>query len=194
MKVGYMRVSTKEQNLDRQLEILKEAGVERIFEEKVSGKSANRPQLQEMLAFVREGDTVVVESISRLARNTRDLLEIVDSLKQKGVGLVSLKENIDTGTPAGQFMLTLFGAMAELEREYILSRQREGIEIAKAKGVYKGRKSIEVDLGQFLAVYDDWMFKKITAREAMRRLGLKPSTFYRKVKEYRANGKLGGSK
>ena len=131
MKIGYVRVSTKEQNTARQEELMKSMGVERVYIDKMSGRSTDRPALLEMMDFVREGDSVVVESISRFARNTKDLLELTEQLSNKRVQFISQKENIDTNTPAGKFMLTIFGAVAELEREYIRQRQREGIVIAK---------------------------------------------------------------
>ena len=134
-----------------------------------------------MMSYVRRGDTVVVESISRFARNTRDLLELVEKLTAKEVEFISQKEAIDTTTPTGKFMLTVFGAVAELEREYILQRQQEGITIAKANGVYKGRKPIQRP--NFNQVVQLWRGGEISAAEAMRRLDLKPSTFYRKVRK-----------
>ena len=143
MKIGYIRVSTQEQNTIRQEVLMKSLGVDEIYIDRMSGKNANRPELQKMMEYVRRGDTVIVESISRFARNTRDLLELVEKLSAKGVEFVSKKEAIDTTIPTGKFMLTVFGAVAELEREYILQRQREGIAIAKANGVYKGRKPIQ---------------------------------------------------
>ena len=124
MKIGYIRVSTQEQNTLRQELILAELGVEELFIDKSSGKNAKRPELQRMMDYVRQGDTVVVESISRFARNTRDLLELVEKLTEKQVEFISKKEAIDTSTPTGKFMLTVFGAVAELEREYILQRQK----------------------------------------------------------------------
>ena len=154
--------------------------VDEVFIDRMSGRNTARPELQRMLEYVRKGDTVIVESISRFARNTRDLLELVERLTAKGVEFVSQKEAIDTTTPTGKFMLTVFAAVAELEREYILQRQREGIAIAKANGVYKGRKPIVRD--NFDAVVSIWRRGEITAVEAMRRLDMKPSTFYRKVK------------
>ena len=134
MRVFYVRCSTIEQNEARQLKMAEEQNAEKVFVDKASGKNTDRAAFKEMMAFVRAGDTVVVESISRIARNTRDLLSIVSELTEKGVEFVSLKENIDTTTPQGRFMLTVFGALAELERENILERQREGIEIAKSEG------------------------------------------------------------
>ena len=184
MNIGYVRVSTDEQNTARQEVLMKELGVEMVFIDRASGKNTNRPELKRMLDYVREGDTVIVESISRFARNTRDLLELTDHLDSICVAFVSKKETIDTNTPAGKFMLTVFGAMAQLERDYIKDRQAEGISIAKQKGVYKGRKPLEVDEVGFEEQYRIWKAGNCTARTAMARLGLKPNTFYRRVKEY----------
>lgn len=182
MKIGYIRVSTQEQNTIRQEVLMESLGVEELYIDRASGKNTQRPELQKMLDYVRRGDTVIVESISRFARNTRDLLELVEQLTEKGVEFVSQKEAIDTSTPTGKFMLTIFGAVAELEREYILQRQREGIEIAKSQGKYTGRKPItHPDFDRVTAL---WRSGEITAVEAMRRLNMKPSTFYRKVKNH----------
>lgn len=180
MKIGYVRVSTQEQNTIRQEAMMAALGVDEIYIDKASGKSTDRPQLRQMMEYVRRGDTVIVESISRFARNTRDLLELVEQLAAKGVEFVSQKEAIDTSTPTGKFMLTVFGAVAELERDYILQRQREGIEIAKQQGKYTGRKPIVRP--NFEAVTSQWKSGQITAVEAMKRLDMRPRTFYRKVK------------
>jgi len=181
MKIGYIRVSTADQNTARQEVLMAELGVEKVFVDRISGKNTDRPELKEMMGFIRSGDTVIVESISRFARNTKDLLELVELLTAKGVEFVSKKEAIDTTTPTGKFMLTVFGAVAELEREYTLQRQAEGIAIAKEQGVYKGRKPIVRP--EFVSVVSLWRQGSITAVEAMNRLDMKPSTFYRKVKE-----------
>ena len=181
MKIGYIRVSTQEQNTIRQEALMETLGVDEVYIDRMSGKNTNRPELQKMMEYVRKGDTVIVESISRFARNTRDLLDLVERLTAKGVEFVSKKEAIDTTTPTGKFMLTVFGAVAELEREYILQRQREGIAIAKEAGKYTGRKPITPP--NFQEVTDMWKRGEITATEAMRRLSMKPSTFYRKVKK-----------
>ena len=183
MQVGYIRISTMGQNTARQEVLMRELGVEKVFVDRMSGKSADRPELKAMMAFVRQGDTVVVESISRFARNTKDLLELVEQLTAKGVEFISKKEAIDTTTPTGKFMLTIFGAVAELEREYILQRQAEGIAIAKQQGVYQGRRPIAHP--DFEKTATLWREGEITATEAMKRLNMKPSTFYRKVKELR---------
>ncbi len=187
MKIGYVRVSTKEQNTARQDELMKSLGVEKVFLDKMSGKNTDRPELQNMLGFVREGDSVIVESISRFARNTKDLLELTEQLNNKHVQFISQKERIDTDTPAGKFMLTIFGAVAELEREYIRERQREGIEIAKQRGKYKGRP--EKQINSFDEVYQKWKKGKLTATSASKQLGVSRSTFYRKVSEYEDNNK-----
>lgn len=180
MKIGYIRVSTQEQNTIRQEALMESLGVDEVYIERMSGKNTNRPELQKMMEYVRKGDIVIVESISRFARNTRDLLELVERLTAKGVEFVSRKEAIDTTTPTGKFMLTVFGAVAELEREYILQRQREGIAIAKEQGKYKGRKPIEApELEQTIA---KWKSGAITAAEAMRTLHMTKTTFYRRAK------------
>ena len=121
----------------------------KTFIDKCSGKNMNRPQLKAMLDYVREGDVVVVSDFSRLARSTKDMLQIVQDLTDTGVGLISMKENLDTETPQGKFMLTVFAALAELDRATILQRQREGIEIAKSEGKYKGRKPVPFDEERF---------------------------------------------
>ena len=185
MKIGYIRVSTREQNIARQEVLMKELGVDEIFIDKMSGKNMNRPELKRMMHYVRKGDFVIVESISRFARNTKDLLELIEQLKEKNVEFISKKENIDTTTPTGKFMLTVFGAVAELEREHILQRQAEGIAIAKEDGKYKGRKKIVND--KFEKVYTEWKSGNISAVRAMELLGMKRNTFYRRVAEYEEN-------
>lgn len=183
MKVGYARVSTKEQNEARQIRAFEDEGIEKVYLDKQSGKDADRPQLKEMLAFIREGDIVVVESISRIARNTKDLLTIVETINGKGAEFVSKKEALDTRTPTGKFMLTVFGAMAELEREYILGRQAEGIAIAKEQGKFKGKPKMVIDETAMKRECKRWREGEQTATETMKRLNLKPNTFYRRVKE-----------
>lgn len=142
MKIGYVRVSTVEQNEGRQIEGLSKHGIEKWYTEKVSGKSTDRPELQRMLSEVKPGDIVYVHDFSRLARSTKDLLEIVESLNARNIHVVSNKENIDTNTNSGKLMLTMFAAIYEFERTNMLERQAEGIEIAKREGKYRscGRK------------------------------------------------------
>lgn len=144
MRLAYIRVSTIDQNEQRQVEAMQKYNIEKWFIEKVSAKDTNRPKLQELLDFAREGDTIHIHDFSRLARSTKDLLDIVELLNSKGVILVSNKENIDTGTPTGKLMLTMIGAINEFERTNLLERQREGIAIAKREKKYKGRKAVTI--------------------------------------------------
>lgn len=182
MKVGYIRVSTKEQNTVRQDKLMGELEVEKVYTDRMSGKSKERPELRKMMDFVREGDSVTVESISRFARNVRDLLDLTATLEDKGVQFISKKESIDTSTPQGKFILTVFGAMAELEREYILERQAEGIAIAKSEGRMTGRPVKQID--DFENIYNDVKAGKVSATKAAKQLGISRSTWYRKVKDY----------
>ena len=183
-RIGYIRVSTEHQETARQEALMEQYQVERIFAEKMSGKNADRPELKAMLEYVREGDTLYIESISRLGRSTRDLLNIIDVLQRKGVTLVSAKENIDTDTPQGRFVLSIFAALSELEREQTLQRQREGIAIAKAQGKYKGRQPQPIDWIKFSQLYEQWKAGAITAVWFQKEMGLRANTFYRRLKEY----------
>ncbi len=178
MNVAYVRVSTIEQNEERQIEGLKKYGIEKWFTEKVSGKDMNRPQLQQALEFVRDGDTLFVHDFSRLARSTKDLLDIAERLDKKGVRLVSNKENIDTHTNTGKLMLTLIGAIAEFERANILERQREGIAIAKEKGVYKGRKASidKIPSDKWNFYYDLYLRRDLSKAGLARKLGVSRPT------------------
>lgn len=184
MKIGYMRVSSSSQKLDRQEVIMEKLSVDRIYVDVQSGKNTSRPELQRMLSEIQNGDTLIVESISRFARNTKDLLNLIEKLDEKGVKFVSQKENIDTESATGKFMLTIFGAVAQLERDYLLQRQKEGIAIAKAKGKYRGRKAIEIDEKKFQRLYKEWKSEKLSSKHFMLDLGIKPNTFYRRVAEF----------
>lgn len=180
MKVGYIRVSTKDQNTARQEVLMQEQGVDKVFIEKISGKVVNRPQLEALMQFVREGDIVVVESISRFGRNIRHFLELLDRLQEKKVELISIKEKFDTSTVSGRFMIVVFAALAEMEREYILDRQSEGIAVAKAEGRFNGRPVKQLD--SFEVIYSQWKDKEISAAKAARILGISRSTFYSRIK------------
>ena len=184
MKVAYVRVSTVEQNEARQLEALDKFGIDKWYVEKVSGKDTNRPKLREMLDFVREGDTVYIHDFSRLARSTKDLLEIVETLNQKKVNLVSNKENLDSSTPTGKLMLTMIGAIAEFERANLLERQREGIAIAKKQGKYKGRKPVNVDKDTFTAQYERYQKREINKGELAKILDVSRPTLDKLIAEY----------
>lgn len=182
MRIGYVRVSTVEQNEARQVEALKKHGVERWYTEKVSGKDMDRPELQAMLDFAREGDTIYIHDFSRVSRSTTDLLTLVESLRKKGVALVSDHENFDTSTPGGKLMLTVIAAINEFERTNMLERQREGIAIAKRDGKYKGRrrKAVE-DMGE---VYRQWVTREKTKAELARGLKISRPTLDRLIKEW----------
>ena len=182
---GYIRVSGADQNEDRQLIAMAALGIpqENIYIDKLSGKNTVRPGLQELLAAVGQGDTIIVESVSRFARNTRDLLELIEKLTLIGVEFVSQKEHIDTTTPTGKFMLTVFGAVAELERGYILQRQREGIAAAKAKGKHLGRP-ISRFPDNFNEIVRGWNRKLVSLPKMLEKCGgVSKSTFYRKIRE-----------
>lgn len=145
MRIGYKRVSSVDQNTDRQLPELQ---LDRIVEDKASGKSIDRPGLRELISYAREGDVIYVHSLDRLARNLKDLIEIVNQLKAKKVELITIKENLtfnQSNNPMSDLLLHIFGALAEFERSFILERQREGIAIAKKKGKFLGRPKMITD-------------------------------------------------
>ena len=183
MNIGYVRVSTVDQNEARQVEALKKYGIEKWYSEKVSGKDLNRPKLQEMLDFVREGDTIYIHDFSRISRSVKDLLSLIDLLEAKKVHLVSVKENLDTSTPAGRLMLTMIGAINEFERANLLERQAEGIAIAKAKGKYKGRKAIEIDKS-FIDGYQRYLARKINKLQLAKELGISRPTLDKLIEQY----------
>ena len=176
MKVAYVRVSTAEQNEARQIEGLKKYDIEKWYIEKVSGKDTNRPKFQDMLEFVREGDTVYIHDFSRIARSTKDLLDIVDQLANKGVSLVSNKEILDTSTATGKLMLTMIAAINEFERQNLLERQREGIEIAKREGKFKGGQVKRIEESTFKAAYERYSKREINKTEFAAALGVSRPT------------------
>lgn len=190
--VGYIRVSTVEQNTESQNVMLNKIGMDKIFEEKISGKNTDRPQLQAMLEYVREGDTVYVKDLSRLARNTKDLLDIVEYLTNKGVSLKSLKESIDTSTNFGKLMITFLGAIYQFERDNLRERQRDGIAVAKQKGKYKGRKKVDKP-ANFSEVYQKWLNREIKSVAAIRELNISEYAFYKFVKESGSRSGVGGN-
>lgn len=183
MKVAYIRVSTEEQHEARQKEAMKGFGIDKYFIEKKSGKNAkDRPQLQAMLEFVREGDTVYIHSLDRLARSTQDLLNIVEQLQAKGVELHSDKEAIDSNTPTGKLMLTMIAAINQFERENLLERQREGIAIAKEQGKYKGRKQLKPEAwGEAYSKYKAREIKSVS--ELAKVLGISRPTVYKLIEQ-----------
>ena len=182
MNIAYVRVSTVEQNEQRQIEAMKPFNIEKWFIEKISAKDTNRPKLQELLEFAREGDTIHVHDFSRLARSTKDLLDIVEQLTQKNIYLVSNKENIDTSTPTGKLMLTMIGAINEFERYNLLERQREGIAIAKRNGKYKGGKRKSVP--DFENGYQRYLRREISKVGLAKELRISRPTLDKLIKEY----------
>jgi len=183
MNIGYLKVSTIDQNESRQLESLKEYDIDNWFSEKVSAKDTKRPELKRMIEFARKDDTIYIYSLDRLARSTKDLLNIVEQLQAKGIHLVSHKENINTNTATGKLMITMIGAISNFEKQNMLERQREGIAIAKENGVYKGRKVIPYPNNWFV-VYSQYKIRELTGTKAMNMLGLKRNTFYKLIKKY----------
>ena len=184
MRLAYIRVSTIDQNEQRQVEAMQKYGIEKWFIEKVSAKDTNRPKLQELLDFAREGDTIHIHDFSRLARSTKDLLDIVELLNSKGVILVSNKENIDTGTPTGKLMLTMIGALNEFERTNLLERQREGIAIAKREKKYKGRKAVSIP--DFEKHYQRYLKREINKSDLAKELKISRPTLDKLINEYQS--------
>lgn len=183
MKLAYIRVSTEEQNEARQIEAMKQYGIDKFFTEKVSGRTANRPKLQEMLEFAREGDIIHIHDLSRLARNLSDLLNIIETLNAKGIHLISNKENINTNTPTGRLMIAMLGAIYEFERENTLERQREGIAIAKAQGKYLGGKRKAVK--NFDELYRKYLAREIPSKSALAKaLNVSRPTLNRIIDDY----------
>ena len=183
MNIAYIRVSTVEQNEQRQIEAMKPFNIEKWVIEKISAKDTNRPKLQELLEFAREGDTIHVHDFSRLARSTKDLLDIVEQLTQKNIYLVSNKENIDTSTPTGKLMLTMIGAINEFERYNLLERQREGIAIAKRNGKYTGGKRKNVS--NFENGYQRYLRREISKVALAKELRISRPTLDKLIKEYK---------
>lgn len=181
--IAYVRVSTAEQNESRQIEALEKHDIDKWFIEKASGKDANRPKLKDMMDYIREDDTVYIHDFSRLARSTKDLLEIVEFFNRKKVHLVSNKENLDTSTPTGKLMLTMIAAINEFERQNLLERQREGIAIAKKAGKYKGGHVKKIDDKIFNAAYERYKTRQITKVQFARELHISRPTLDKLLKD-----------
>ena len=182
MRIGYVRVSSLDQNPDRQIEELKAQQAEKIFMDKVSGKNTDRPELQRMLSFIREGDTLIVHSLDRLARNLADLLTMVQDLTCRGVSVIFLNERLSfeagaDASPTSKLMLSMIGAFAEFERSMIRSRQAEGIALAKERGVYKGRPRSISD--ETLETVNALVEQGVPLASAAKKVGISRSTVYR---------------
>jgi len=176
---GYARVSTLDQNLDRQLDKLKDFGATEIFTEKISGTKKARPQLDLMLGKVRAGDTIVIESLSRLGRSTKHLVELMELFSEQGINLVSLKENIDTSTATGKFIFSVFASISQFERDLIAERTKEGLASARARGRVGGRKKIQGEkLELALKMYRS---NEYSISEIEKATGITKSTLYRNL-------------
>lgn len=181
MKIGYARVSTQDQNLDRQLDNLRSTGCERIFNEKMTGTRSDRPELKAMLMTLRAGDVLVIDSFSRLSRSTKDLLSLVEQLTGMGVHLVSLKENLDTTTATGKLMLTMLSALSQFERDLIAERTIDGLKAARARGRCGGRprSGSDKDRKQAYAMYKA---NVMTCKEIADKFGVSLSTMNRWIR------------
>ena len=178
---GYARVSTEAQNLDRQIDVLKKYGVDHVYTEKMTGTKKDRPELSKMLDRMTDGDIIVVESLSRLGRSTKDLIELIELFHSKGVHLVSLKESIDTNTSTGKLLFTLMSAIAQFERDTIADRTREGLRAARARGRTGGRPKINTDnIKKAIKLYHT---RQYSIREIEELTGIKKSTLYRNVQD-----------
>ena len=177
---GYARVSTEQQNLDRQLDMLQKYGVDFIYNEKMTGTKRNRPELEKLLERLTEGDTVVVESLSRLGRSTKDLIWLMETFNSKGVNLVSLKESIDTTTSTGKLLFTLMSAIAQFERDVIADRTREGLNSARARGRNGGRPRTDSEkLRKAIKLYNTQQYSLAEIEDMT---GVKRSTLYRGIR------------
>ena len=177
---GYARVSTEQQNLDRQIDMLEKYGVDFIYNEKMTGTKRNRPELEKLLERLTEGDTVVVESLSRLGRSTKDLIWLMETFNTKGVNLVSLKESIDTTTSTGKLLFTLMSALAQFERDVLADRTREGLAAARARGRKGGRPPINQEaVRKAIKMYRTGQY---SVKEITDLTGVKPSTLYKHLR------------
>ena len=183
MIFGYARVSTQEQNLDRQLDILKSADVEEIIQEKISGTKADRPELLKLLEKLRKRDIILVTDLTRLSRSTKDLFSLVEQIEKKGANIKSLKENwLDTTTPQGKLMFTLMAGINQFERDLISQRTIEGLEAARKRGKFGGRKE-KLDIDQKKALYQLYLQKEMTVKSICELFNLSKPTLYKVVEE-----------
>lgn len=181
MKFGYARVSTTDQNLEMQFAALEKYGVDKIFSDKATGKNMQRKEFTKLLEQMRKGDVLVVFSLSRLGRKTKDLIELVEKFNSESIHLVSLKENIDTTSPMGRAMIGMISIFAELERELITERVKEGIKNARARGRLGGRPRINNEkVREALALY---YTEHYSVQEIINKTGVSKATLYRRLSE-----------
>ena len=181
MKIGYARVSTQEQELSRQLDMLAAYGVEKVYREKITGTKKDRPELNKMKDALRKGDTVVIESLSRLGRSTKDLLSIIEEWEEQGIKVVSLKEQIDTDTPTGKLLLTVLSAISQFERDITVQRTNEGLKAARARGRKGGRpKADSKAVEKAVKLYEA---KTHSIKEITEICSISQATLYRAIKE-----------
>lgn len=181
MHIGYIRVSTDHQNTDRQKDLLKKQypEIKKFYIDRQSGKNTDRPQLREMMNYARKNDVIVVESLSRLARNTRDLIDITDQLNKNEIHLISLKESIDATTPSGRAMMKMFSVFADFEREIIVERTKEGLASARARGHVGGRPAInEETVANAIKLYDS---RKFSIQEICKITGISKGSLYKYI-------------
>jgi DNA invertase Pin-like site-specific DNA recombinase len=184
MIIGYARVSTQDQCLDRQIDAIKNAGAEKLYTEKMTGTKSSRPELNRVREIVREGDTLVTESLSRLGRSTKDLLALLDDFQSKGVKVVSLKESIDTSTPTGKLLITVLAAISQFERDVIVQRTNEGLLAARARGRQGGRpKANQKAVEKAIKLYKT---QTHSIREIVAISGVSQATLYRALAEEKA--------
>lgn len=181
MVFGYARVSTEAQELSRQIDMLNAYGVDKVYQEKITGTKIDRPQLERLKEVLREGDVVVIESLSRLGRSTKDLLTIIEEWESKGIKVVSLKEKIDTNSPTGKLLLTVLSAICQFERDIIAQRTQEGLVSARARGRSGGRPKVDAKkIEKALKLYDA---KTHSAKEIAEICGISVPTLYRELKK-----------
>ena len=184
MKIGYARVSTKDQNLNLQMDDLKKAGCQKIFQEKITGATKERPQLQKMIEQVREGDVVYIWKLDRLGRSLKDLITLVNEIKEKGAGLKSLNDPIDTTTPQGKLTFHLFAALSEFERDIIRDRTFAGLASARARGRVGGRPKGLSSKAQHTAIIAEKLYqeRELSVKEILDQLSISKMTFYNYLK------------
>lgn len=180
MVYGYARVSTADQNLDRQRDMLEKYGVDKIFCEKMSGTKKHRPELDKLLSILQEGDVVVIESLSRLGRSVKNLADLLDTFNERRLRLISLKETIDTTSSTGKLLFTILSSLAQFERDVLVERTREGLNAARARGRCGGRpKTDATTLNKAIALYNT---KQYSIKEIGELTGVSKSALYRAIK------------